>query len=189
MNIGFVGKAGAGKSFLCNYLRTKYQYVQAKMATSVYAIAEQYFGMDKNKKDRRLLQVIGTDVGRTEIDYNIWVKRFVEDTRIAQRTYEKLYDKAIYFCSDDVRFLNEFKALKDAGWVLIYLDVPDAIRLKRLEQRDGTSQIETLNHVSELEIDTFKDECIKVDASGTLDQTYERLEETLEFVRQEKANG
>ena len=66
-NIGFVGKGGSGKSYLCRYLIQKYNYVPAKMATSLYGIAKQYFGMDEKNKDRRLLQYMGTDIGRKEI--------------------------------------------------------------------------------------------------------------------------
>ena len=185
-NIAFVSKAGGGKTYLCNYLKQNYGYVQAKMATGVYAIGNVYFGMDSNKKDRQLLQHIGTEVGRKVINNDIWVSRFVEDTFIAKQTYKDLYNKDIAFCSDDVRFRNEFQYLKSNGWIVIYLDVPDQIRLSRLKQRDGDAQEATLNHVSEMEIDTFKDECFKFDASGSLETTYQRLEELLEHIRRVK---
>lgn len=184
-NVAFVAEAGAGKTYCCQYLIKKYGYIPGKMATSLYGIAKQYFGMDEKNKDRRLLQYMGTDIGRKELDNDIWVKRFAEDTLIVQRTYKDLYNKDIYFCSDDVRFRNEYLALKEKGWVLIYLAVPEQIRISRLQSRDGDSQLSTLNHASELEIATFKDDLIQLDASGTLEQTYQRLEETLEYIRRE----
>src|SRR6185295_14386572 len=128
MNIYFAGPGGSGKSYLCDYLIKNHGYTKGKMATSVYAIAEQYFGM--KTKDRQLLQFIGTDVGRYILDNDIWVNRFKEDVYIAQKTAKLLYNKDLNFCSDDVRFNNEHLALREAGWIGIYLNVPDEIRLK-----------------------------------------------------------
>lgn len=184
-NIGFVGKAGAGKTYLSKYLVKHYQYLPAKMATSIYGIAKQYFGMDETNKDRKLLQVLGTDVARNQIDTDIWVKRFAEDTEIVKRTYQKLYNKNVNFCSDDTRFVNEFDILSKNNWILVYLAVPEEIRRQRLIARDGDAQESTLNHISEKEIDIFKDKCYQLDASGSLETTYRKLEEFLEFLRQE----
>jgi len=183
-HIYFCGKAGAGKTYSCEYIKSKYGFVQAKFAYPVYQICRDYFGMAN--KNRKLLQFLGTDIGREHIDTNLWVERFLQDTWMVEETAKKLYNKSIKFCSDDVRFPNEHEALKEEGWVGIYLDVPDAVRIARLTGRDGDAQVHTLQHTSETSLDSFKDELIKVDASGSLDQTYQRLEETLEYIRREK---
>lgn len=186
-NIYFSGKAGTGKTKLCEYLVKKYNYIQAKMAYPIYAICENYLGM--KTKQRLPLQHAGTEVGRGKISEDIWVNRFTEDIWIAQETSRDLYNKEIHFCSDDTRFRNEHEALKEAGWVGIYLDSPEDIRIQRLEARDGDASVENLNHISELSIDEFKDELIKVDTSGSLEQAYENLEQTLEYIRREIING
>jgi dephospho-CoA kinase len=185
-NIFFVGKAGAGKTYLSNYLIEKYGYIHSKMANSVYMLAEKYLGMSPTKKDRKLLQYLGTDVGRNKIHPDIWVNRFLLDTLIVEETAKYLYNKDVKFVSDDVRFFNEFSALAGQGWVGIYLDVSDEIRIKRLEGRDGDACIDRLNHESETALDVFKDQLIKVDVSGSLEQSYENLEQTLEYIRKEK---
>lgn len=184
-NFYFTGKAGAGKTFLTDYLMKKYGYNRAKMANSVYMIAEKYLGMNPNKKDRDLLQVLGTDIGREQVNQDVWVKRFVDDVWIAQETSKKLYGKELKFISDDIRFPNEHEVLKEAGWVGIYLDVPDEIRITRLKGRDGDACVDKLGHASETALDGFKDDLIKIDVSGTLDQSYENLEQTLEYIRRE----
>ncbi len=185
LNIYLVGGAGAGKTYLANYLIDKYGYNRAKMANSVYMIAEKYLGMNPDKKDRNLLQFLGTDVGRDKVDANIWVERFCDDVFIAQETAKNLYNKDLKFVSDDIRFPNEHDILKKDGWIGIYLDVPDEIRIKRLEGRDGDACVDKLQHVSETALDEFKDELIKVDVSGSLEQSYENLEQTLEYIRKE----
>lgn len=183
-NIYLVGKAGSGKTICAEYLIKNFGYTRSKMALSVYSIAQEYLGM--TKKDRKLLQFLGTDVARDMIDENIWCERFLEDTWIAQETAKRLYNKEIKFVSDDVRFPNENKMLKGEKWVGIYLSVSDDIRAKRLESRDGDACLDRLNHRSETSIDLFKDELIKVDVSGSLEKSYNNLEEVLEYIRKEK---
>jgi len=174
-NIYFVGKAGAGKTYACNYLKEKYNYKQAKFAYPVYGIARDYFEM-KNK-DRKLLQTIGTDIAREKIHQDIWIDRFRQDIFIVEATSMQMGFDLPQFVSDDCRFENEHKLLKSMGWVGIYLDVTDDIRIKRLGNRDGNAQIETLNHSSETSLDNFKNDLIKIDSSGTLQQTYNQLNE------------
>lgn len=182
-NVAFCGKAGSGKSILTQHLCKKYGYTHAKMATSVYAIAQQYFGM--TNKNRKLLQTIGSDVGREEYSKNIWVERFLQDTELVKRTNELLYSKGTYFCADDIRFKNEAQVLIEEGWKIFYLNVDDKTRISRLGNRDGDAQINTLNHSSETEIDEFKDSLIQIDASGTVEQAIQQLEKYL-FVKEEK---
>lgn len=186
-NIYFSGFAGSGKSYLVEYLKNKYKAIQAKFAFPVYGIARDWFNMQG--KDRALLQLIGTDVGRNLIDQNLWINRFKEDIKIVENIYIQKYNTIPLFTSDDCRFKNEHLTLKELGWVGIWLDVPFEIRKQRLIGRDGSAQEETLNHISEVAMNEFKNELIQLDASGNLDHTYQRLEEVLEFIRREKVNG
>ena len=80
-NIFFVGKAGAGKTYSANFLIEKHGYLSAKFAYPVYMIAEKYFNM--TKKDRELLQKIGTEGGRS-INKTIWIDRLLEDIQIRE---------------------------------------------------------------------------------------------------------
>lgn len=162
-NVYLVGGAGAGKSIAAQFLIDTLDYRTAKFAYPVYDIARNYFGM--KEKDRKLLQLIGTESGRDYIDRDIWVKRFVEDTMIANKAASLLGQRGMHFVSDDVRFRNEHELLKKAGWVGIYLESPMEKRLERLRERDGRTQQEQLGHQSELEMATFKHELVVVDAS------------------------
>lgn len=176
-NIYLVGKAGAGKTYAARYLIEKYGFTPSKFAYPVYDIAHNYFEM--KDKDRKLLQVIGTDIARQTIDKNIWVNRFKEDIQIVENTAKTFYDKVIRFVSDDVRFPNEHEILKKMNWLGIYLDVDETIRIRRLIKRDGDAQMKTLKHSSEESIDLFKKELMPIDASGTLEDTQKILDEIL----------
>lgn len=181
-NVYICGKAGAGKTHAAQYLMKKLGYVQAKFAFPVYGIAYDYFNMDK--KDRLLLQTIGTECARDAVNENIWVNRFVEDTKIVQLTRKKLGLPTVGLVCDDVRFLNEKSKLAENGWVGLYLDVPDEIRIQRLTKRDGDAQTGTLQHSSETAIDSFKDDLIQIYASGTLKETYKQLDVIMEDIKE-----
>lgn len=180
-NIYICGKAGSGKTFAAKYLIEKCGYQRAKFAGPVYGIAHNYFGMGHNEKDkdRKLLQTIGTDAGRDSLDEDIWVKRFVQDIQIVQITRKLLNKTDIGFVCDDCRFRNEHKVLQDSGWVGLFLNAPDELREERLGKRDGNAQASTLTHVSEVNVDSFKDELIQIDSSGTLEDTYNQLDKLL----------
>ena len=184
-NVYFVGKAGAGKTYCANYLKEHYLYKTAKFAYPVYNIAYDYFNMNKELKDRNLLQIIGTEAGREQLDNNIWVNRFLEDMAIVSYASGLLGIPYHKWVLDDCRFPNEHEALKKAGWIGIYLDVNDNIRLGRLGKRDGTKQEETLQHSSETSVDLFKHELIQLDCNGTLEETYANLEVAIEhFIKE-----
>jgi len=177
-NIYLVGKAGSGKTMAALYLMETYGYKQSKFAFPVYNLAYDYFNMQD--KDRELLQVIGTDAGRQLVDNDIWVRRFIEDMMIVKETLRILNKDKVFFVSDDCRFPNEHKVLKDMGWIGVYLDVPDEVRIERLYGRDGDAKIECLNHKSETGVDLFKDDLIKIDANCSIEVMNNNLKTVLE---------
>ena len=185
-SIYFVGKAGSGKSYNAKFMIKKYGYQVAKFAYPVYMLCEKYF--DMKEKDRKLMQVLGTDVGRDMIDPDIWVKRFSDDMKIVFGTAKKLGLPTPRFVMDDCRFPNEHKVLKELGFVGIYLDVPDDIRKERLVGRDGSAQDDTLNHKSEMLVDSFKDDLIRLDASNNLEDNYIKLSQILAELLREYEN-
>jgi len=174
-SIYLCGRAGSGKTSCAEYLIKK-GYLAANFAFQVYDIAYNYFNMDRTIKDRKLLQIIGTDIARKRISHDFWVNRFLDDIDIVELTREELRFPKVNFVNSDTRFRNEHEELKKRGWLGIYLDVSDEIRIKRLQSRDNTAQIETLNHSSETALDEFKDELIWVDANGSLQEMFDNLE-------------
>ena len=171
-------RAGAGKSSCAEYLINK-GYVAANFAFQVYDIGYNYFNMSRAIKDRKLLQIIGTDIARKRITQHFWVNRLINDIKIVELTRETLGFPKASFVNSDTRFRNEHEELKKLGWLGIYLDVSDEIRIKRLQSRDKTAQIDTLNHVSETSLDEFKYELISVDANGSLQEMYDNLEKAI----------
>lgn len=179
-NFYICGRAGAGKDTLADYLINKLAYTRVKFAYPVYAIGYNYFGM--KEKDRKLLNFIGTISGR-KLNENIWVNRLIEDLRIVKHTGKELYNQDFKFVSSDVRFKNEHQALKNEGWIGIYVDTPKDVRIQRLIKRDGKAQTDMLECESEISVDEFKDELIRVDTSGTIEESYKNFQEVLNSLR------
>jgi chromosomal replication initiation ATPase DnaA len=122
IKIGFSGNQGSGKTYLANKIKTNYSMQFntieiIKLAELVYKISEYiYYILEQPfKKDRKLLQLIGTEIGRDIFDKDIWVKLLSNKI--------KTYDKTDVIIVDDIRFKNELKLLKKEGF-LIYRVVP-----------------------------------------------------------------
>jgi hypothetical protein len=105
-----------------------------KFAEPVYEImkfAQKTGGLNYNK-DRKFLQYIGTDWGRA-IDENIWINVLLEKGNKSTKDY--------IFVSD-IRFENEFEALKQDGWICVKI-------VKKTKLVDS--------HISENNLDTIED--------------------------------
>lgn len=76
-------------------------------------------------KDRRLLQFLGTDWGRS-IDENLWVNIW----RVEARMHTFKYARNVVLC-DDCRFDNEAEQVKALGGTIINVVADAEIRSKR----------------------------------------------------------
>lgn len=67
------------------------------------------------KSTRQLMQTLGCDWGRDEVDENLWVN-------IGMTNVSAMLCEGYSVVIDDVRFENEIKAIRQMGGLLIYLD-------------------------------------------------------------------
>jgi hypothetical protein len=160
LKIAFGGIMGSGKDTCVDYLCRKYpEYTRISFAGALYDIlhyAQEKCGFAKIK-DRKFLQFIGTDWARN-IDENVWIN-IVLNKNI----------KGIGLLSD-IRFPNEFKALKKDGWICIKV-----IRDNIAKNRAGNGNN---NHESELSLNEIKDEDwdFIIDNNYTLEELYKKLD-------------
>lgn len=152
MTIGIIlsGKAGSGKTTCANYLAAQfkamgYSVALIKFADDLYylqKVAQYTLGLPLGK-DRRFLQIMGTEWGRN-VDPNLWVKR-------VQRKIED--NPAQVVIIDDLRFKNEIEFCKENGFSCI------RIRRSGLESNDS--------HLSENDLSDADFEHI-IDNNGSL---------------------
>ena len=163
LKIAFGGVMGSGKDTCVDYLCTKYpEHTRISFAGALYDIlsyAQEKCGFEKNK-DRKFLQFIGTEWARN-IDENVWIN-IVLGKDI----------KGIGLLSD-IRFPNEFNALKNNGWICIKV-TRDNIDKNRVGNGDNT-------HSSELRINDIKDEewDFIINNNSTLEDLYKRLDKII----------
>ena len=163
LKIAFGGIMGSGKDTCVDYLCTKYpEHTRISFAGALYDIlsyAQEKCGFEKNK-DRKFLQFIGTEWARN-IDENVWIN-IVLDKDI----------KGIGLLSD-IRFPNEFNALKNNGWICIKV-TRDNIDKNRVGNGDNT-------HPSELRINDINDEHwdFIINNNSTLEDLYKRLDKII----------
>lgn len=177
MIIGFTGKKRSGKSTASEYVmqltggtRINFKDALVEEITNLFpdllnAIIDTmdvvaYDGVkqwdvkrlfeEKPPLVRRLMQNYGTNVCRGD-DSFYWVKRWKE--KVAETTGVIIVD--------DVRFLNEARAVRDAGGIIIRIE------------REGLESEDT--HQSEVEMDYIEDNfCISV-KTGDFNTLYQEL--------------
>jgi hypothetical protein len=164
--IGIVGKAGSGKSavgqMIHNIAASEHRQPGVlPFAAPLKDIARQ-LGWDgqKDKRGRRLLQLLGTDVCRECIHTDYWVRKWLD-------TYSGciLEDRYSVIIADDVRFENEARLIRRLGGLLLHVDA--SLRLL-LPESDGNE------HASEQLPEAVKGDII-VSNNGTIEQLSARV--------------
>lgn len=166
--IGYNATMGAGKSTAVELLRQEYPSKTVelvKMAGTLYRIQEYiyeqiapvYIRPKDFVKDRKLLQWIGTEFGRS-LDVNLWVNLFAAQV---------VASKADIVVCDDVRFDNEAEAIRNLGGKVIRI-VSDKASA-RINTTNGIA-----NHASESGIRTDLIDA-QVPNNGTIEEFRQNL--------------
>lgn len=180
--IGVTGRAGSGKDTVCQILIDEFGYQKIAFADPMRDILEtlnpivsdyglrwnhavEEFGYAEAKlmfgqEGRRLLQVLGTEVGRDMFGEDFWVEQSVK--RVKQPNT----------CWSDVRFLNEVKAIHDMGGWVVRVNRPGT-------ELDGSAG----QHASELEMDEILAE--ELDNDGTIETLQRNVREMMHFILSE----
>ncbi len=163
LRIGFGYEARVGKDTAADFLIAEYGGgIRLSFAAPLYeiqAFIQERCGLPK-EKDRRLLQILGTEWGR-ERDPEIWVNLLLRDL-------DKLPKETNVFITD-VRFPNEIAALKSRGFLLVHIERPSPERLAAFT--DGGS----LQHASELALKGNRDWNVTLVNDGTLHEFHDKL--------------
>lgn len=178
LTIGMIGKAGSGKDTVADHLVREYGFDKMALAdplkTAVQAIFavddEHMYDRDKREEEledwpgwtvRKLLQFVGTELFRTHVDQDVWVKNVV--LRAKRKRLGVI---------SDVRFPNEVevprKMLSEAGHDVLFIKVV----------REGVNGTPSgiANHASEAH-DLDGDYLILND--GTIEDLLEKVDEVM----------
>lgn len=132
--VAIAGPLGSGKSTLGRLISA--HYPTCKVLPFAYPLKQAAIniGWDgkKDAKGRRLLQLLGTELGRQCIDENIWVNKWE-----AQRSSAKGESVDIVI-ADDMRFQNEINHILYLRGITIKILGRDAYETE--EQKDHASE-------------------------------------------------
>ncbi|MDI1360632.1 hypothetical protein [Methylotenera sp.] len=166
MLLALAGKAGAGKNTVADMLSEHFNFQQTAFADPLKTAAALIFGLDVEHfyssdlkeivdpfwgiSPREMLQKLGTEACRNNIDQNIWVKSM-------QRSCAEVIANNEDLVITDARFDNEADMVRALGGTVIH------IHSNRESKLNATSQA----HLSEAGIE-FKGCDYVIDNSGTL---------------------
>lgn len=163
MKIAFGYKMGVGKDTACKFMHDNYGGQVISFAEPIYMILN--YAQDvcsfPREKDRQFLQYIGSEWARKK-DPNVWVNYLLNRGKRVGNVYVS-----------DVRYKNEFYALKADGFVLV--------KILRDNQEDRTGTGST-THSSEVELDSVPDNQWDyiVDNNGSIEDFYSSLRRVYE---------
>lgn len=155
LKIAISGKMGSGKTTLAEEIRKQFtegyngHSAMVSLGAPVKEVARNYFLMPADVKDRLLLQQIGQQFRTIKPD--VWVDLLMQNVEVMTDTTEV----ELVIC-DDVRFVNEFEAMRQDGWLTIRLTVDEAEQKRRLEMAYGDEypkHWENRNEISETDLD------------------------------------
>ena len=174
------GKAQHGKDSTANILKKKLsgKTLILHNADFLKMIAEKYLGWDgsKNSQSRDLLQWLGTDRTRLELNKPLfWVEKVCDAIEI-------VLDKYDFFCVPDVRFENEVYLPKARfpGFIT-------TIKIIRNNFDNGLSQKQK-NHLSETSLDNFNFDYVIESESG-LDKLEIEIDKFLQNMNMKEENN
>lgn len=183
IKVALIAPAGGGKDFIADYLVKEYGFSRYAFADKVKDVAKQWFPdlYKADKKPRALLQSIGTDFRK--VDPDVWIKAMFEDIDKEALDRKKMGCAKENVVVTDCRMPNEYRALKERGFIFIKIEVNDNIRLSRMIERGDDFNVEDLQHHTESFYETF--ECdYGLGNHGTKEMAYLNTDEIIELIEE-----
>lgn len=184
MIIGLCGIKGSGKSVVANYIAENYGFKRInykdelishiktrfpdliKEFAEIYSMTVDELFVVKPPAMRALMVNVGTDDKRRDND-NHWVHAWAKTIALeADRQSKDI--RTINVVTDDVRFQNEFDAIKLLGGIII--------RVKRSDITDGGS------HPSETEQFNFKEDFTIEAEPGQHEAVYAQIRQIMDSI-------
>ena len=165
LRISFGCQARTGKTTAVNYLIEKNGGVEKSFAGELYNImyyTQKVCGFEK-KKNREFLQLVGTWARNQDPD--VWIKTQFRD-------YEYNPCQNVFF--SDVRFPNEFKALRENCFVMVRI-------IRDIPQDFGGGNILHESEVSLLSKPLEEWDYV-IENNGSLEEFYEKIDEMVKDI-------
>ncbi|WP_338532592.1 adenylate kinase [Paenibacillus peoriae] len=180
-NIGLLGRLRSGKDEVARYLAANYGYTQFAFGDELKRYAHELFGEPApDEKPRELYQWFGQTM--RERDPEIWMRKCFEVIeRERDSTFLSVPARPFRAVISDVRQLNEAERLKVAGYVLIRVEAPDAVRIDRAIKSGDVFNYADLVHDTETALDRYAAD-FTVTNDGTLGKLHAQIDEIVAYL-------
>lgn len=196
-NIGLLGRLRSGKDEVARYFADNYGYMQFAFGDELKRYAHELFGEPApDEKPRELYQWFGQTM--RERDPDIWVRKCFEAIELDRDSIPEYLRRAHEYVTNgevvlsvparpfravvsDVRQPNEYDALKSAGYVLIRVEAPDAVRIDRAIISGDVFNYADLVHDTETALDGYAAD-FTVTNDGTLDALHAQIDEIVAYL-------
>ncbi|WP_339273770.1 hypothetical protein MKY59_21485 [Paenibacillus sp. FSL W8-0426] len=176
-NIGLIGKLRAGKDEVARYLTSEHGYERFAFGDSLKDdFHRRYPEVPREPKPRIGYQFHGQFM-RDVVGEDVWVQRCLSD--VQRGYYASLDFRAVI---SDVRQPNEYDALKAAGYVLIRVEAPEALRIDRAIKSGDRFDLRDLTHGTETALDDYAADFTVVNDAG-LPELYAQIDEVIRSLR------
>ena len=168
------GKARAGKDTTMNFLNEIYNnIIQLQYGSYIKEYAKKISNWDGSEetKPRELLQQLGTNIIRENIDNKFFVKKMIDDIKV----YSYFFDTIVI---SDARFKIEIDDIKNTFNNVI------AVRIERPNFDNGLT-LEQKKHPSEIDLDDYNKFDYKLINDGTLEDLKKKVEKLVEVIKNE----
>ncbi len=168
------GKARAGKDTTMNFLNEIYNnIIQLQYGSYIKEYAKKISNWDGSEetKPRELLQQLGTNIIRENIDNKFFVKKMIDDIKV----YSYFFDTIVI---SDARFKIEIDDIKNTFNNVI------AVRIERPNFDNGLT-LEQKKHPSEIDLDDYNKFDYKLINDGTLEDLKKKVEKLVEVIENE----
>ena len=139
MKLAIIGKMCSGKSYISDYLISKYEFNRFSFGDPVKRLSKEIFNY--KGKNRKIITEFGQKM--REINPDVWINYLVNNL---PKDSKKLC------VVDDVRFINEYLRLKELGFKFLRLEIELDFQIERIKKtypENYLNHINRLNDVSE----------------------------------------
>lgn len=168
MKLFLMGKAGCGKDTVAQYLVDKHGFVKFRLAQAIEDMCRDNHGMIG--KDRELMIRVGEEF-KVSFGQDYWLRLVADQVK---------HSGAARVVISDVRFPYEYDYFDLEGFLPVRILCPDNKRIKRLAERDGDPQVNTLNDPTEQQVDDLPSG-YNIDNSRTLEELHTEVDILIEL--------
>lgn len=178
-NIGLIGKLRAGKDEVARYLASKYGYTAFAFGDELKRdFHRRYPEIPRDPKPRVGYQMHG-QLMREYYGEDVWVDACFENVDAHRLSFGD--PKNVPAVITDTRQPNEYAALKAAGYVLIRVEAPEALRIQRAVTSGDRFNLRDLTHGTETALDDYSAD-FTVTNDADLAHLYRQIDEIMAYL-------